>query len=140
MIDVLGRYALPIFGFVVLLLIGVWAYQARKEAETAKDAGRMVGDKARRATGGIVGFVSAIVIGLAGWMLDAGIALGDVGVLLGDLVANSPQLIAGAVTAVLGYIGISGYISPLQYLGMAFVILGSGAIIAARQDRRGAGA
>ena len=139
MIDVFLNNGVLVLGVIAVVFLGVWSYQARQEAETAKDAGKIVGDKARSATGGLIGLLTAVVVGVAGWMIDAGLALGDVGVLLGDLVAHSPQLIAGAVTAALGYVGIRGYISPIQYLGLAFVILGGGAIIAARQDR-GAGA
>jgi len=126
-------YWIAILLGVAVLMFGIWTFQARREAETAKDTGRLVGEKARRTTGGLAGFLSALTIGVVGGLYEAGVALGDVGELLGEIVANSPELVAGIVTGGLGLLGFTGTITPIEYVGLALVVLGGGAIVAARQ-------
>ncbi|QCJ47249.1 hypothetical protein [Haloprofundus sp. MHR1] len=86
-----------------------------------------------------MGFLSAVTVGLIAGIYEAGMQLGDLGELLGDIVASSPELVAGVVTGIFGALGISGVvdIGTHTYVGLTFVVLGAGWIIA---SRKGAGA
>ncbi|MFW5905306.1 MAG: hypothetical protein ACOCUO_00485 [archaeon] len=132
-------FAVNIFTILLVLIalaLLMWSVQAYRESESPAEAGQMLGNKAARTTGGIVGFISALTVGLLVGIQDAGMELSQVGTMLGDLVANSPELVMGIVTAVLGALGISGQINIglHTYVGLAFILLGAGAVIKSRQS------
>jgi len=124
-----------ILGLIVL----VWVWQEYEEEKSGADVGRDVGQKARIYTGGIAGFLATLTTGILGGLYEAGMSFGELGAVLGDIIVASPQLITGIGVAVLGWLTTSGTwtLSPLQYAGIAMVLLGGGAIIAMRANGDG---
>ena len=127
-----------VLGVIGVLLL-VWAVQAYQDAENARDAGTQFGYKVSRKTGGAVGFVSALLVGLIAGIYDAGMEMSNVLVQLSDLLVQSPQSFMGAGTALIGWLGLSGEIEigANTYLGLAIFLLGAGFIIASRKKKRG---
>lgn len=124
---------------LIAIALAVWSWQAYREAETAGEAGQMIGGKAARTTGGIAGFVSALVVGLLAGLYDAGVELSQLGDAIADVVSASPELVSGIVTAIVGAVGISGAvdIGLNTYVGIAIILLGAGAVIKSQQEARG---
>lgn len=110
-VEVLRQNLVLIAGTAILgaVIVGA-ALDARRE-DDYKDAARSSADRARRATGGIVGAIVAVVAGLLGGMYEAGVGLADGLELAGDVVFMAPTMFAGLVTTVLAALGLEGTIS-----------------------------
>lgn len=127
------NFTTVLLGLGALALV-VWSVQEYREAESAREAGKGVGERVAHTTGGVVGFLSALLVGVVAGLHEAGMELAEFGTVVGDVVATSPQAVMGAITALLGALGISGTldIAAHTYIGLAIVLLGVGVIIADR--------
>lgn len=121
-----GQYWPYITIIVVGLVLGTWAYDELEEADGKTEAAVGVGKRGAGSLKSAGGFLGAVGVALAGYGAWAGMTLGQ-------LAAGAPETAAGIVTALLGFLGISGVISPIQYAGLAFVVLGAGALIGGRR-------
>lgn len=114
-------------GFLAVLT--VWAMMENDEDRTAKEVGEAVSDRASRAVGGSLGAGLAVLIGLVGVVIEAGVQVADLWI-------EAPTTLGGVFATVLGWAGLAGIIqiSPLQYIGVALVVLGIGVILTVRTE------
>lgn len=106
------RQNIVLIGATALLgvvIVGA-AIDARRE-DDYKDAARSSADRARRATGGVVGAIVAVAAGILGGMYEAGVGLADGLELASEIVFQAPTMFAGLVTTVLATLGLEGVIS-----------------------------
>lgn len=121
---------------VVLLVVGVWAWQERQETDSAKETTQRVGNRAKRATGGVFGVLGATLLALFGTAWQAGMEVQEVVIYIIDLAAANPEVSSGLGVAVLGKLAIDGNIalSGTRFIGIALLLLGLGLVFAARRN------
>ena len=112
----------------------------RDETETAADTTRRVGSRASRAVGGLVGVLVAIAIGIGTVIVQTGMQLDELAMVTFDAIGANPEAFSGLFVGILGWLGMTGIVvmSPLQFLGIALVIVGLGIALAAyTAEKRG---
>jgi len=121
---------------IVLIAVAYWVYDERDPEERAADTTKKVGNRAARATGGLVGVIVAVLLGLATTIMQTGMELGELAMPLLDFVGANPEVSSGVVVAVLGWLGISGSvpISGVQFFAIAITLIGAAVAIAAYTD------
>jgi len=134
--EMLLQYWGYVLAGIVLIAVAYWAYDERDPEERAADTTKKVGNRAARATGGLVGVLVAILLGLATTIMQTGMELGELAMPLLDFVGANPEVSSGIVVAVLGWMGISGSvpISGVQFFAIAIILIGGAVAIAAYTD------
>lgn len=112
-------------------MLAAWTIEEYAEDREPREVVAAVGDRAKRSVGGGSGFLAALVLGLAGAAAQAGLQSAE-------LVELAPKGIAGLVAVVLGWLPLEGILAltPVQYLGIALVVLGFGMLVSVRVDRQ----
>lgn len=122
---------------VIVATLAIWAARDVREEESFQDAARQTGDRARRYTGGLLGFLGILVYAILGTIYETGVSIADLVDLVVDLMWLAPGMFAGAGVTILAALGLEGVIpvSALGLVAVAVVLFGA----AAMARRRGAG-
>lgn len=129
---------LLLIGLTVLFgTLAIWAAQDLREEETFRDAAQQTGGRARRYTGGLLGFLGVLVYAVLGTIYQTGLSIADFVDVVVDLVWMAPGTVAGAIVTVLAALGLEGVVpvSAAGIIGAAVILFGAAALA----HRRGAG-
>lgn len=141
-LGLLAQYWGHILAVSVTFIILFWAWDEREDEEEWAETTQKVSGRAKHATGGFFGVLSALLFGLSGVLYQTGMGLGDIGMGLADFITREPETASSIGVTLLGWLGLSGYapVSGLQFVGVAILLIGIGLLIAARRQGKPADA
>lgn len=131
---------LPFIGLAVIVAtIGVWAARDTREADSYQEAAKQTGDRARRYTGGVLGFLGVLAYGLLGTMYQTGLSLAEFGDMAVDVVLMAPAVFVGFGTIVVAGLGLEGVLEvpTMLFVGLAVTALGLAVLARRRSDGGG---